>query len=58
MRWDEVLLKRAQEIVRYGQGQLMLNVGPSGVKETNILIQAGETQRFIIDRIKTDNLED
>ena len=40
MTWDECLLTKAKEIVKHGQGKLNLNVGPSGVDETNILIEA------------------
>lgn len=54
MTWLERLVKESKEIVKHGQGQLILNVGFSGKDKTNILITAGKTHRFVIERFEVE----
>ncbi len=48
--WEEYALKRIREIVKSGWGKGEWQVQGTSDNKTSILIIAGETKRFIIDK--------
>lgn len=47
---ETTLLQEYRQIRKHGIGKMTINIGLMGQDKTNILIEAGKTFRFILDR--------
>ena len=52
MNWEECLRQEAKEIIKHTDGELSLVARPIGVDKTKVIIKAGKSYSFIVDRKK------